>query len=341
MREQRSRFRDVIVGVDGHEGGRDAIALARLLVTPTGRLALVHVRESGLFPPTAEDEALEAEIDAPPYADSQRLLERERKATGVEAELIDVVDRTVGRGLHQLAERQRAELLVVGSHDRARFGRVLLRDDTRASLDGATCAVAIAPLGYARSAGGLTRIGVGYDGSTESEDALALASELATEHRATVCALRVIPVPSPLSTRYGGTSWEDVLEKDLKAHQEEMAALEAVKGEAKFGFADEELVALSGQMDLLVVGSRGYGPLDRLMLGSTCRHLATHAHCPLIVLPRTATRSDSASDRAKAPKRLDHDGEGRTGESPSSRGDAPPRPSRSPRPRRGAPPRTG
>src|SRR5512142_2364671 len=100
----RSRFREVIVGVDGRDAGRDATALGGLLVTPTGRLTLAHVREGGPAPLSAEDVEFAADIDAPPFTDSQRLL------AGVAAELIEVADQRVGRGLHMLAERKRADL---------------------------------------------------------------------------------------------------------------------------------------------------------------------------------------------------------------------------------------
>ncbi|HEV3318115.1 MAG TPA: universal stress protein [Solirubrobacteraceae bacterium] len=36
-----------------------------------------------------------------------------------------------------------------------------------------------------------------------------------------------------------------------------------------------------------MVGSRGYGPVKRLVLGSTSDYLQRHARCPLVVLPRT------------------------------------------------------
>ena len=36
-------FDNVIVGIDGHQGGRDAVALARQLAAPGGRLTLAHV----------------------------------------------------------------------------------------------------------------------------------------------------------------------------------------------------------------------------------------------------------------------------------------------------------
>lgn len=61
------------------------------------------------------------------------------------------------------------------------LGRVLIGDDTRAALGGAPCAVAIAPAGYGQHAVAMREIGVGYDGSPESEHALGVARKLAAE----------------------------------------------------------------------------------------------------------------------------------------------------------------
>ncbi|HTP21823.1 MAG TPA: universal stress protein [Solirubrobacteraceae bacterium] len=44
---------------------------------------------------------------------------------------------------------------------------------------------------------------------------------------------------------------------------------------------------LGATIDLLVVGSRGYGPIGRLVHGSTSRALADAARCPLLVLTRS------------------------------------------------------
>ena len=53
-----------------------------------------------------------------------------------------------------------------------------------------------------------------------------------------------------------------------------------------YGLAGEELAAFGEHVDLLVVGSRGYGPVRRLVLGSTSEYLERHARCSLLVLPR-------------------------------------------------------
>ena len=55
-----------------------------------------------------------------------------------------------------------------------------------------------------------------------------------------------------------------------------------------YGLTGEELGAFSQGMDIMVVGSRGYGPVKRLVLGSTSDYLERHARCSLLVLPRAA-----------------------------------------------------
>jgi nucleotide-binding universal stress UspA family protein len=259
-------FDRVIAGVDGDPSGRDAIAVAKLLVDTAGRLSLVHVHEltpvrgaSGAYGPDEDEE-------------SRRLLEREREETGANADLLTVTASSVGRGLHFLAEREHADLLCVGSSSRGFAGRVLIGDITRAALIGAPCAVAVAPFGCADAGTALAKVGVGYDGSPESEDALAVARELAARHGATLTALMVF-------TR------TDAIEDG----ERELAMLEGVEGKVATGSAGEELATFSADVDLLVVGSRGYGPIRSLMLGSTAVHLASNAACPLLVLPRRST----------------------------------------------------
>jgi hypothetical protein len=41
-----------------------------------------------------------------------------------------------------------------------------------------------------------------------------------------------------------------------------------------------------------VVGSRGWGPVRRILLGSTSARLMREAHCPVLVLPRGAATGE-------------------------------------------------
>jgi nucleotide-binding universal stress UspA family protein len=278
-------FKKVLVGVDGRPSGRDAIALARQLMKADGKLTLVHVRGGKLHPGHAVTPGM---LDEERQA-SHELLERERTEADVLAELESVVALSPGRGLHEAAEEQGADLLVVGSTTRGPLGRAMLGDDTRGALNGAPCAVAIASAGYAENPVPLAKIGVAYNESPESKIALELARELAAPTRAEVRVLEVISIPT---YAYAGLI-PPAIGESIDVMQEatdRLQALPDVEARAVYGLTGEELAEFGDEVDLLMAGSRGYGPLKRLVLGSTSDYLERHARCSLLVLPRGANR---------------------------------------------------
>jgi nucleotide-binding universal stress UspA family protein len=277
-------FGNVLVGVDDRQGGRDAITLAKHLVDAAGKLTLLNVHSGVLRPvDAASPGAVSAERER-----SHALLEAERERAGVQAELVSVVSSSPGKGMHQQAEQQQADLIVVGSCSRGAFGRAMLGDDTRAALNGSPCAVAVAAHGYAEVPVPIAKIGVGYDGSPESEAALAMARELASATRASVTALEAVSMPSYAYSGMVSPAIGESMEVMLKEAKERMHALPDVDGRAVYGFAGEELASFGDELDLLVVGSRGYGPVKRLVVGSTSEYLERRARCSLLVLPRVA-----------------------------------------------------
>jgi nucleotide-binding universal stress UspA family protein len=278
---ESTRFGSVLVGVDGSPAGRDAIALGAMLCNPRGRLTLAHVSVS--------NSATYLSFDAKPTrAEAREMLERERAQAGVIADVRDIVSLSVGRGLHQLAEQSAADLLVVGSCSRGILGRVFIGDDTRASLNGASCAVAVAPHGYAESTAGIKTVGVAYNGTAEADAALTAARDLAARYGATICALTVVnPIPGGLAYWEAfDPDWGTAIEAVGRAAKDRLRSLDGVEGSVAVGIPSEALAAFGAEVDLLVVGSRSYGPVRRMMLGSTSLNLARGARCPLLVLPR-------------------------------------------------------
>lgn len=69
------------------------------------------------------------------------------------------------------------------------------------------------------------------------------------------------------------------------------------------GGARELLACASGELDLLVVGSRGYGPLRAVLLGSVSSALVRPAQSPLVVVPR-GDDGESASQGTTSPRRM-------------------------------------
>jgi nucleotide-binding universal stress UspA family protein len=118
--------------------------------------------------------------------------------------------------------------------------------------------------------------------------ALAMARELAATSTATIHALDVVSLPTIVYGGYVGPSYQEAIEVPLERARQRLSELPDVTGRAVPGLAGEELAAFGDEVDILVIGSRGYGPVQRLVLGSTSNYLARHARCPLLVLPRSA-----------------------------------------------------
>jgi len=287
-------FDRMLVGVDGRQGGRDAIALAQQLAGLGDKLVLANVygpRVPGRTLATADHEA-------------EDLLESERRQMGLRAaESVVFADTKPGRGLQELAGRESADLLVIGSTHRGPVGRVLLGDATLSALNGAPCAIAVAPAGYGAADHKLRTIGIGHDGSDESELALMAARSLAAAHNSTLRVLAVVSLQTVSSDTPTPLDWTHETERVMKAEQARVDAIEGVSGEVAYGDPSEELAAFANELDLLIVGSRGHGPIGRLLSGSSSTYLARRCPCPLIVVPRSVieprSQATTAADRGR------------------------------------------
>lgn len=289
-------FRNAVVGFDDHQGGRDATALARQLLASDGSMTLarVYIREARM------GRGASPEFEAAEHLQAQEQRAAAKDEGQVDGELRRVDSSSVGRGLHVLADIERADLLVVGSCRRGLVGRVMVGDETSDALNGAPCAVAVAPFGYADRPTVLGEIGVAYNGSPESEAALAVARALASEHKSRLSAFEAVAVPAYLSVPGAGAAIES-LPALVEQASARITALGGVEAHAAYGQAAEELAVFSASLNLLVVGSRGYGPFGRLVHGSTSRQLVRTARCPLLVLTRGAgVRSPQLAERPAA-----------------------------------------
>ena len=287
-------FKQIVVGVDGREGGRDAIGLATKLRAGDSELTLANIRGGDRHAGGGAD----LPSDAVERQQALELLKTARQELEVEAHLRWRGSPSVGRGLHELCDLIGADLLVVGSTRHGLLGRVLIGDDTRAALNGAPCALAIAPAGYSHEPVAIREIGVGYDGSPESEYALRVARELSAANGAKLSAFEAVSIPTT-GFAPGPSSFDDSAEGLVADAVGRMSALGAVAPHAAYGEPAEELAMYSTSVDLLIVGSRGYGPLGRLIHGSTSHRLVRLARCPLVVLPRLA-RAESAPNTGDA-----------------------------------------
>jgi nucleotide-binding universal stress UspA family protein len=290
-------FKKIIVGVDARQGGRDALALAgRLTDASGGELVALHVYPYEYF--ARGDGYAEAVL----HGGAMDAVRGELEAAGVKARPMAVPSGSPGRALHNAATRENADLIVVGSAHRGRIGRVFAGDVTAGTLHGSPCPVLVAPAGYANGPRALKVIGVGFDGSVESHAAVAMAHELAEANDVDLRVIDVVPPAEP-----GGPypvyrpDWQEHdrirREQAEKIVQEVVADLgEGASGDVAFGDPVSELAYEGNHLDLLVVGSRGYGPVKRLMLGSTSSKLVHQAPCPVLVLTRTSEDEQEGSE---------------------------------------------
>jgi nucleotide-binding universal stress UspA family protein len=259
--------------------------LTRALVQETdSEVLVVAVIPYGPLP--VDFRALESDA----AAEAEPLLEEARERL----EGIDVETRAFGGGspagvITDLAEREGADLLVVGSPHRGTVGRVLLGSTALSLLHGGPCAVAVAPRSYAEeSHEPFHSIAVGYDGTAEAKAALRRAEDLATSSNAEIKVFTVLAPPVALPGVVGYTPVnppepDKVVNEGVHSVNPKLAA----RGQRLDGPPAETLAeACENDVDLLVVGSRGYGPAMRVLLGSVSTKLSNLAPCPVMVVPR-------------------------------------------------------
>jgi nucleotide-binding universal stress UspA family protein len=296
-------FERIVVGVDGRAGGRDALALAALLQSVCGG-DLTAVNAYPCHRTVSLDHA--EQVEATLESDLIAKLETELARAGVTARALVVADPSPAHALQAIAERDGADLIVVGAPHRAGADRLLGGDVAASTLHAARCAVAVAPHGLAGRDSAVGVIGVGFDDSREARAALALAHRVA---QAAGAALHVFSVMAPPVTLRPGVAWdpewpgydEAARRRGRRELDEALAEFGGVGvAEALVGSPTRELAGRSHRLDLLVVGSRSYGPARRLLLGSTSTRLVRESACPLLILPRRAHPSAAGEDIAAA-----------------------------------------
>jgi nucleotide-binding universal stress UspA family protein len=288
-------FNTIVVGVDGREGGRDALALGeRLRAIFCGDLIAVNAYPYDLFVSRGDS----ADFESIMHANANDMVAGELKRMGVNAKAVAMPDGSPGRALHKAAKWHESDVIVVGSDQRGPIGRVLAGDVTLGTLHGALCPVVVAPRRYAEQANELETIGVGFDGSPEAHAAARLARDLAVAAGARLRVIWVLEPPTPgggmLAYDPNWAENADAIREEAQRQLDELLSElgEIASGEVVVGEPANELSYAANELDLLVTGARDYGPFRRVMLGSISSKLVHRAPCPVLVLTRTAIGED-------------------------------------------------
>jgi nucleotide-binding universal stress UspA family protein len=227
--------------------------------------------------------------------DARVLAERIVERDGGELKVIHVEKGSPADALQALAERGDADLIVLGSTHHAHIGSVAPGAVAEHLLHGARCRLVIAPKGYGavdHSQDRLRVAAVGFDGMAESYSALDEAAKLATKFGGS---LRVVGVATPVpaigagaAQAAGAESGPDFQTQLNNAVAELPPELRALPVFERGDPVEKLLEAAEMGVDLLVLGSRGFGPVMRLLIGSVSSRVIREASCPVLVVPRPA-----------------------------------------------------
>jgi nucleotide-binding universal stress UspA family protein len=291
----------IIVGYDCSEASEDALAFAKLMAGATD----AHLVVAGVFRllPVWDVPSATVEEWAP-----DRNAQLEAAAASVAGEAMTIPSASPARGLQDLARGTGADLVIVGSARHGTIGQVLAGNAGLSLLHGSHCSVAVAPLGFARKAvDRIAEVVVAYDGSPQSAAAMRDAVNLA---RGAGAPLKVVTVAEPPPVVYGKGGGAHQGRQELTAAIEDI--MRTRMEEAFAGLPDDvpaEAVLVTGDPAeelarvavkdgaVLMLGSRSYGPIRSVLLGSVSRHLMRSAPVPVVVHPRTARESETANAR--------------------------------------------
>jgi nucleotide-binding universal stress UspA family protein len=299
-----TRLTRIIVGYDGSDRAEDGLALALTLAGGRGAsILLAHVVGSGL--PMAPDWQ---QYENVLREGAEQMLASAALSAGGDLKTRVTTSSSPAGGLHDIAESEDADLIVLGSSHRSALGRVLIGSVPERLLHGAPCAVAVAPRGFhERPERALRVVAVGVDGLPESKRALEFARRLAMDFGATLVVLAVVEPDIIFGSGAGAVvdrgelrEWQmKSLNREVaRAVEESPAALKA-QGDVLSGRAAKALAERAQQgIDLLVLGSRAYGPVRRVLLGSVSAQLTRDAPCPLLIVPRSADGGEAAEESA-------------------------------------------
>jgi nucleotide-binding universal stress UspA family protein len=279
----------VVVGVDGSPGCRAALQWAATQASRRGvELLVVHAFDWQAFggsAPVGSAYVREATARAEALVDAA-VDEARGFAPGVNVRGQVLLGR-IGSALMDAAAAD--DLLVVGGRGLGGFTGLLL-----GSVSQRLATHAAGPVVVVRGRPDATGpVVVGADGSDGSRDALAVAFEEAATRASRVVAVRAY---TPFSQTWQASMAPYAEDPDERRAAEQRALVEDLRPwQRKFpevdldcvveaGHATAVLAGRSGTAQLLVIGTRGHGGLDGLLLGSVGLGLLHHAECPVMIV---------------------------------------------------------
>jgi nucleotide-binding universal stress UspA family protein len=287
----------VVIGYDGSEASEDAVAFGLTWCRSTGDVPIVAT----VYPEEHPFGLGRVDVEFVTYVRKQaEIIQDKARATVGDAALYrNVASTSAAHGLTDLAEDAEAVMVIMGTAQEAGATRVVLGSSTERLLHGATVPVTVVPPGWRESAPDrISSIGVAYLDTRDGREALRMAVRVALRIPAR---LTLYSVLGQSSERYsylvGRTDEQAFLDKardSLGKAMEFAAAGVPAELEPRTVLLEGAVVESLAELgpdddDLLVCGSRGYGPVRRVLLGGVSSRLIRRARLPVAVVPRATT----------------------------------------------------
>ncbi|MFL6064589.1 MAG: universal stress protein [Friedmanniella sp.] len=276
------------------QAGPDVVTFARRWARASGEPVTFVAVYPGPAPLGAG--RVDAEWVAYNHEEAERILSEARRLMGedVPAHFRALAGDSASHGLHDLAEQLPDDpaVVVLGSRKSRGTRRTNPGSTAERLLQGAPVAVGLVPWGYDDSADtDLSRITVGYLDTPDGRVALTAATRIAQRLHARLEVVTVVPdtrvVPSLGDPRPFRMEQHASYRQSLDAAVAGLPADVRATGRLLDGPTVDALADLTpDETDLLVCGSRGYGPTRRVLLGGVSSRVLRHARVPVLVVPR-------------------------------------------------------
>jgi nucleotide-binding universal stress UspA family protein len=284
----------LVIGYDGAPGGADALALGLGWSRQLSVRAVIVTVYPG--PAPIGPGRVDVEWVADRRREAERLLDEaltvSSPATSVEFKAVG--SGSASHGLHDVAEELGASLIVLGSQTER---RLLATSTGERVIAGAPCPVAMPPRGWRdRASHDLGRIGVAFVPTPDGREALRVAAMLALRGGARLHVVTVVAGPAEvMSYRIGEdvdrmyvSAAKETFEQSIEQAISELASDITASGEVIVGDDPVEMLAAmaNSSFDAFFVGSRGYGPIRRVLLGGVASRLLRRLDIPAVIVPR-------------------------------------------------------
>ena len=274
---------EIIVGVDGSQGSRSALHWAAR--TAAARDVGCRAIAAWQYPANAVTPAGPARLPGPEEMD-ERTCDAVRTVVREELDAdADRVEVEAGRGpaasvLLAAAARADTDMLVVGARGLGGFAGLLLGSVSQECVEHSSCPVVVLRGDPDPSDGPIV---IGLDGSEGAAHALAWAIDLA---EATGVPIVAVHAPIVGANNAMMDASRQALERWCAPNAARTITFEMriEQGDARTALED---VAGETGAALLVVGTRGLGPVRGLLLGSVAGYVARYSDRPIAIVPRS------------------------------------------------------